>query len=66
MCLLAAITGVLRGMDNNILTQIGFVVLIGLAARTRSSSSSLPAGRGNRAPIAKRRRAGARTGCGRS
>jgi HAE1 family hydrophobic/amphiphilic exporter-1 len=34
MCLLAAITGVLlRGMDNNILTQIGFVVLIGLAAK---------------------------------
>ena len=34
MCLLAAISGVLfRGMDNNILTQIGFVVLIGLAAK---------------------------------
>ncbi len=34
MCLFAAITGVLfRGMDNNILTQIGFVVLIGLAAK---------------------------------
>jgi HAE1 family hydrophobic/amphiphilic exporter-1 len=34
MCLLAAILGVnLRGMDNNILTQIGFVVLIGLAAK---------------------------------
>jgi HAE1 family hydrophobic/amphiphilic exporter-1 len=34
MCLLAAITGVLwRGMDNNILTQIGLVVLIGLAAK---------------------------------
>jgi multidrug efflux pump subunit AcrB len=34
MCLLAAIGGVLlRGMDNNILTQIGFVVLIGLAAK---------------------------------
>ena len=31
MCLLAAISGLLlRGMDNNILTQIGFVVLIGL------------------------------------
>ena len=26
----------LRGMDNNILTQIGFVVLVGLAARTPS------------------------------
>lgn len=34
MCLLAAITGVsLRGMDNNILVQIGFIVLIGLASK---------------------------------
>jgi hydrophobe/amphiphile efflux-1 (HAE1) family protein len=34
MCLLAAISGLLlRGMDNNILSQIGFVVLIGLAAK---------------------------------
>ncbi len=34
MCLLAAIAGVwFRGMDNNILTQIGFVVLVGLACK---------------------------------
>ncbi|HTG39351.1 multidrug efflux RND transporter permease subunit [Sphingomonas sp.] len=34
MCLLAAMLGVnLMGMDNNILTQIGLVVLIGLAAK---------------------------------
>ena len=34
MCLLAAVTGLLaRGMDVNILAQIGFVVLIGLAAK---------------------------------
>lgn len=34
MCLLSAITGVaIAGMDNNILTQIGFVVLIGLACK---------------------------------
>lgn len=34
MCLLASITGVsLRGMDNNILVQVGFIVLIGLAAK---------------------------------
>lgn len=34
MCLLAAMLGVnLLGMDNNILTQIGLVVLIGLAAK---------------------------------
>ncbi|MGO4723489.1 MULTISPECIES: efflux RND transporter permease subunit [unclassified Inquilinus] len=34
MCLLAAVTGLLiRGYDVNILAQIGFVVLIGLAAK---------------------------------
>jgi hydrophobe/amphiphile efflux-1 (HAE1) family protein len=34
MCLFAAMSGVnLRGMDNNILTQIGLVVLIALAAK---------------------------------
>jgi hydrophobe/amphiphile efflux-1 (HAE1) family protein len=34
MCLVAAIIGVsLRGQDNNILTQVGFVVLIALAAK---------------------------------
>src|SRR4029078_12988809 len=34
MCLIASIVGVvLRGQDNNILTQGGFVVLIGLAAK---------------------------------
>ena len=34
MCLLAAVSGLLaRGMDVNILAQIGFVVLIGLAAK---------------------------------
>jgi HAE1 family hydrophobic/amphiphilic exporter-1 len=34
MCLLAAIVGIdLLGMDNNVLTQIGLVVLIGLAAK---------------------------------
>jgi multidrug efflux pump subunit AcrB len=34
MCLVASIIGVvLRGHDNNILTQVGFVVLIGLAAK---------------------------------
>lgn len=34
MCLLFAITGVwFRGMDNNIFTQIGFVVLVGLACK---------------------------------
>ena len=34
MCLIAAIVGVvIRGQDNNILTQVGFIVLIGLAAK---------------------------------
>jgi hydrophobe/amphiphile efflux-1 (HAE1) family protein len=34
MSLIASISGViLRGMDNNILTQVGFIVLIGLAAK---------------------------------
>jgi HAE1 family hydrophobic/amphiphilic exporter-1 len=34
MCLLAAVTGLtLRGLDINILAQIGFVVLVGLAAK---------------------------------
>jgi multidrug efflux pump len=34
MCLLSAIGGVwLRAMDNNIFTQIGLVVLVGLAAK---------------------------------
>ena len=34
MCVVASIVGVvLRGMDNNLLTQVGFIVLIGLAAK---------------------------------
>src|SRR5262249_57002168 len=34
MRLVASITGVImRGQDNNILTQVGFIVLIGLAAK---------------------------------
>jgi hydrophobe/amphiphile efflux-1 (HAE1) family protein len=34
MCLVASITGlIVRGLDNNILTQVGFIVLIGLAAK---------------------------------
>src|SRR5258706_8818463 len=34
MSLIASISGViLRGQDNNILTQVGFIVLIGLAAK---------------------------------
>jgi multidrug efflux pump subunit AcrB len=35
MCLLAAVSGLLlRGMDVNILAQVGFVVLVGLAAKS--------------------------------
>ena len=43
MCLLASITGIwLVGLDNNIFTQIGLVVLVGLAAKNAISSSNLP------------------------
>jgi multidrug efflux pump len=44
MCLLSSIVAVQWAkMDINIFTQVGFVVLIGLAARMRFSSSNLPA-----------------------
>jgi multidrug efflux pump subunit AcrB len=34
MCLLSSMTGVwLMGMDNNIFTQVGFIVLVGLAGK---------------------------------
>ena len=34
LCILFAILGIwFRGMDNNILTQIGFIVLVGLASK---------------------------------
>ncbi|TWT68924.1 efflux RND transporter permease subunit [Crateriforma conspicua] len=34
LCLLFAVVGIwMRGMDNNILTQIGFIVLVGLACK---------------------------------
>ena len=34
MCLLSAMAGVwLKGSDNNVLTQIGFIVLVGLACK---------------------------------
>ena len=37
MCLVASITGVvMRGLDNNILTQVGFVVSSASRRRTRS------------------------------
>src|SRR5438309_5509457 len=43
MCLLAAITGIwLMRMDNNIFTQIGLVVLIGLAAKNAILLWNLP------------------------
>jgi hypothetical protein len=43
MCVLAAMIGVTyRGLDRNILVEIGLVVLVGLAAKNASLSSSLP------------------------
>ena len=42
MCLVASIVGVLqRERDNNILMQVGFVVLIALAARLQLPPTSL-------------------------
>ena len=56
MCLLAAILGVnAMRLDNNILTQIGLVVLLALPPRTRSSSSSSPSRMRKRARNAARR-----------
>ena len=69
MCLLCSIVGVLIAkMDVNIFTQIGFVVLVGLASKNAilivefaKSASGRPGSRGSR-PRSKR----AESGCGRS
>ena len=70
MCLLAAMLGVnLRGLDNNILTQIGLVVLIGLAAKNAILivEFARQGEDGARPRAARGRRRGRRArGCGRS
>ena len=54
MCLLAAVTGVLlRGLDNNILVQVGFIVLIGPRRQERHPDRRVrQAARGRAAPAA--------------
>ena len=69
MCLVASITGIiLRGMDNNILTQVGFIVLIGLASQKRHPDRRIrKAARGSGPrPLGGRGRGGADCGCVRS
>ena len=62
MCLIASIVGVvLRGQDNNILTQVGFIVLIGLGGQERHSDRGIrQAARGwDARPVRSRDRGGA-------
>ncbi len=69
MCLLCSLVGVnLAGMDVNIFTQIGFVVLVGLASKNAilivEFAKQQPGSRACRAGRRRWRRAGC--GCGRS
>ena len=69
MCLLCSLVGVhLAGMDVTLFTQIGFVVLVGLASKNAilivEFAKQQPGGR--RAPPARRRWRRAGCGCGRS
>ena len=69
MCLLSALAGVWsRGMDNNIFTQIGLVVLVGLASQERDPHRRVrQAARRTRAARAPRPRSRPRAcACGRS
>ena len=69
MYFLASIRGVCwRGQDNNILTQVGFVVLIGARGKERDPDRGVcAAARGpGRDRFDRRDRGGPRCGCGRS
>ena len=69
MCVLAALVGVdLRGLDHNILVEIGLVVLVGLAAKNAIlivEFAKQARGAGHE-PLRCRRRGRRARGCGRS
>ncbi len=70
MCVLSAMIGVwLNGLDNNIFTQIGLVVLVGMAAKNAILIVEFAKQKQDEGGMNRRRcghRGRARCGCGRS